>query len=167
MYYIVQSRLNFTECRFDTNCWNVKKKINWKHMIIFYFNNKRKFVKHLWFFLEKYQISFVSVTQLSQIYFQWISHYSYFYFVFLFFTSFSNKRITADKYQLLNVRTEKSNRKKINRIFLIFYFDMREENYKKLSPCDRIFSLFLTLILNYFSIFFAIKISILIKIIIK
>ena len=112
-------------------------------------------------------ISFVYFFLYNRAYWEWV--WTSFFLISQFYNPciLREERITADKYQLLNVRTEKSNRKKINRIFLIFYFDMREENYKKLSPCDRIFSLFLTLILNYFSIFFAIKISILIKIIIK
>ena len=112
-------------------------------------------------------ISFVYFFLYNRAYWEWV--WTTFFLISQFYNPciLREERITADKYQLLNVRTEKSNRKKINRIFLIFYFDMREENYKKLSPCDRIFSLFLTLILNYFSIFFVIKISILIKIIIK
>ena len=113
-------------------------------------------------------ISFVYFFLYNRAYWEWV--WTTFFLISQFYNPciLREERITADKYQLLNVRTEKSNRKKNQSNFSDFLFRCAGKKLKKnFSPCDRIFSLFLTLILNYFSIFFAIKISTLIKIIIK
>lgn len=79
-------------------------------------------------------ISFVYFFLYNRAYWEWV--WTTFFLISQFYNPciLREERITADKYQLLNVRTEKSNRKKNQSNFSDFLFRCARRKLKKNFP---------------------------------